>query len=160
MVVEPSVPAIVPSHGSMSRRALRSTGSLGKVPPLRRYYDALRLPAAPLSLACACDLQFRRFRVGAVGISQVPRRPSPHMPRLSDSGGILGAGLREQRPYASPLRCCLPGLPDRRLPRHRNFGVQFRSPRARCLRFVTRVTLGRHARLASDWRPCLGRAGI
>ena len=50
MGFEPDVSSIFPSHGSMSRRALYSTGSLGSVPLLPRYYDALRRPAAPLSL--------------------------------------------------------------------------------------------------------------
>jgi hypothetical protein len=39
------------SSGSSARRPLPSTGSLGTVPPLRQYYEALRLPAArPASL--------------------------------------------------------------------------------------------------------------
>jgi len=42
-----------PSNGVMIRRPLSSTGSLGMVPPLRRYYGTLRLPAALLAaLSC------------------------------------------------------------------------------------------------------------
>ena len=37
-----------PSNGVMTWRPLRSTGSLGVVPPLQRYYGTLRLPAVHL----------------------------------------------------------------------------------------------------------------
>ena len=37
-----------PSNGVMTWRPLLSTGSLGMVPPLQRYYGTLRLPAAHL----------------------------------------------------------------------------------------------------------------
>jgi hypothetical protein len=38
------VPAIYPSGGLLARRLLPSTGSLGSVPPLPRYYSTLRIP--------------------------------------------------------------------------------------------------------------------
>ena len=38
-----------PSNGVITRHPLRSTGSLGMVPPLRRYYGMLRLPTARLA---------------------------------------------------------------------------------------------------------------
>ena len=38
-----------PSDGVMTRRPLLSTGSLGMVPPPRRYYGTLRLPSVPLA---------------------------------------------------------------------------------------------------------------
>ena len=41
-------PAMFPSNGVMTWRPLLSTGSLGMVPPLPRYYGTLRLPAARL----------------------------------------------------------------------------------------------------------------
>ena len=41
-------PAMFPSNGVMTWRPLLSTGSLGMVPPLQRYYGTLRLPAAHL----------------------------------------------------------------------------------------------------------------
>ena len=42
-----------PSNGPLKRRPLPSAGSLGPVPPPRRYYGTLRPPAAPLaSLRC------------------------------------------------------------------------------------------------------------
>jgi len=39
-----------PSNGVMTWRPLLSTGSLGVVPPLLRYYGTLRLPAVLLDL--------------------------------------------------------------------------------------------------------------
>src|SRR5208283_3531878 len=41
-------PAMCPSNGVMTWRPLLSTGSLGMVPPLQRYYGTLRLPAVRL----------------------------------------------------------------------------------------------------------------
>ena len=41
-------PALCPSNGVMTWRPLLSTGSLGRVPPLQRYYGTLRLPAVHL----------------------------------------------------------------------------------------------------------------
>ena len=43
------LPFICPSNGSMSWCPLPSTGSLGSVPPLQRYYEALRLLTARLA---------------------------------------------------------------------------------------------------------------
>ena len=131
----PSFPLTVPCPGA----PFAPRGPFGSVPPLPRYYGALRLPVAPalasLALRSAVpSIQRRRRRA-----SQVPRRPSPRMPRLFDPGGTSGAGLRDSRPYVSLLRCCLPSPPTRRLPRLEHFGVQFRSLRARCLRFAARV---------------------
>ena len=42
-------PAMFPSNGVMTWCPLLSTGSLGMVPPLQRYYGTLRLPAVRLS---------------------------------------------------------------------------------------------------------------
>jgi hypothetical protein len=94
---EPDVSSIFPSHGSMSRRTLRSTGSLGPVPPLRHYYGALRRPARPARLRLRSPSAVPSFD-GADGNSQVPRRPSPRVLRLFDPGGISGAGLRDNVP--------------------------------------------------------------
>ena len=41
-------PAMFPSNGVMTWRPLLTTGSLGMVPPLQRYYGTLRLPAVRL----------------------------------------------------------------------------------------------------------------
>ena len=64
-------PASFPSSGLMARRPLPSAGSLGSVPPLRRYYEALRLPAArPAALRClrlAVSRSHPRFAPVAAG---------------------------------------------------------------------------------------------
>ena len=41
-------PAMFPSNRVMTWRPLLSTGPLGMVPPLPRYYGTLRFPAVPL----------------------------------------------------------------------------------------------------------------
>jgi hypothetical protein len=51
----PSFPLTVPCPGV----PFAPRGPSAVVPPLHRYYGALRLPAAPLSLTRACDLRFR-----------------------------------------------------------------------------------------------------
>src|SRR5882762_10407313 len=56
--MEPNVSAIFPSNVPAFRCSLSSTGSLGLVPPLPRYCEALRLPTAPPAL-----LRFLRFAV-------------------------------------------------------------------------------------------------
>jgi hypothetical protein len=144
----------------MSRRALRSTGSLGSVPPLLGYYDALRPPASPpRSLALARRFRLATERTGSPKFLGDPRHTCPGLrSRRSLRGRPPGL-----RPYAWPRRCCLPRPLARRPPQLPHFGIQFRSLRARCLRFVAtvaRVLLHGHARLASGWRPCLGRAGV
>jgi hypothetical protein len=63
-VVELSVSAISPSTGSVFRRSLPSTGSLGSVPPLQGYCGALRLPAVP-----PASLRFLRFAVPSLRLS-------------------------------------------------------------------------------------------
>jgi hypothetical protein len=124
--VSSNFPLAVPCPG-----APFAPGPFGWVPPLRRYYDALRRPSAPLSLRLRSRLAVASRRRSTRDLLS-PRRPSPHVPRLFDPGETSGAGLRERRPYAWLLRCCLPSLLSRRLPRLSHFGVQFR-PRARCL---------------------------
>ena len=91
----------------------------------------------------APQLARSRLLVGSVsprsdGISQVPRRPTPHMPRSSipAESSKLASGAK---PLRSLRRSCLPCLPTRRPPQLPHFGIQFRSLRARCLRFVTTV---------------------
>ena len=45
MVSRLGVPGISPSGGLVARHPLPSTGSLGSVPPRRRYYEVLRIPS-------------------------------------------------------------------------------------------------------------------
>ena len=156
---ELEVSSIFPSHGSMFRRALRSTGSLGSVPPLRRYYGALRLPAAPLLASLALAITVPSLD-GANGTSQVPRHPSPRAPRFFDSGGISGAGP----PGHASLRFAPSMLPSDLSASSASTTWTFRSPipqLACSLSTLRDPGCPRlHARLASGWRPCLGRAGV
>ena len=50
-----------PSNGVMTWRPLLSTGSLGMVPPLPRYYGTLRLPAARLDPFEFFTSRYHRF---------------------------------------------------------------------------------------------------
>jgi hypothetical protein len=71
MVSRLGVPGIFPSGGLMARRLLPSTGSLGSVPPLPRYYAALRIPstrpAALRFLRLAVSRSHPRFDPTAAG---------------------------------------------------------------------------------------------
>lgn len=71
MVDEPDVSFIVPSASSMLRHRLPSTGSLGSVPPLQRYYAVLRFPAAH-------SVSLRRLR------STVPKSAPVSLPRRAE----------------------------------------------------------------------------
>ena len=80
MEIEPSVSAIVPSSGSVSRCALCSAGSLGSVPLLRRSYGALRRPAPPLrslALALAVARHLPAQKTGPPKFLDDPRHACP-----------------------------------------------------------------------------------
>ena len=64
-------PDMFPSNGPLKRRPLPSAGSLGPVPPLRRYYGALRTPAARLAALRCLRLAIPPLRLVC---SQRPRR--------------------------------------------------------------------------------------
>ena len=100
-----------------------------------------------------------RYRLrGGDESSQVPGRPSrtcralrPRWDRCARPSGAL--------PYSLALRCCLPLLRRRRLPRLTSFGAQSHGPHTRCLRFAARVAPGPRKtrfRLVA----LLGRAGL
>jgi hypothetical protein len=55
-------PAMFPSNGVMTWRPLLSTGSLGMVPPLHRYYGTLRLPVVLLDPFDFFTSRYHRFR--------------------------------------------------------------------------------------------------
>src|SRR5208282_1182467 len=55
-------PAMFPSNVVMTCRPLLSTGSLGMVPPLQRYYGTLRLPAVLLDPFEFFTSRYHRFR--------------------------------------------------------------------------------------------------
>jgi hypothetical protein len=128
-------------------RSPRPPGSLPTGPAFGfllapRSIGTLRLlvarPAALRCLRLAVPPQFSgRRRRGLPSSSATSRARAPvHRPRRNLGSRTSGTG----RPYASLLRCCLPSLLSRRLPQLAHFGVRFRSPRARCLRFVVTVT--------------------
>ena len=94
---EPDVSSIFPSHGSMSRRTLRSTGSLWLGSPASSLLWRAPTSRPPRSASLALASTVPSFD-GADGNSQVPRRPSPRVLRLFDPGGISGAGLRDNVP--------------------------------------------------------------
>src|SRR5262249_7849821 len=83
-VVEPDVSAIFPSNVPAFRCSLPSTGSLGLVPPLPRYCEALRLPAAP-----PASLRFLRFAVPPLRLGFRSRRGKT----LPTAGQELFTGL-------------------------------------------------------------------
>ena len=111
-------PAMFPSNGVMTWRPLLSTGSLGMVPPLQRYYGTLRLPAVRLDPfdilhepIPSCRPWFAplgrgrptggqgvvgsglpiRIDDGNVGVSQVPWKPWWSLSVLFDPGRIRQA---------------------------------------------------------------------
>ena len=111
-------PAMFPSKGVMTWRPLLSTGSLGMVPPLPRYYGTLRLPAVRLDPfeilhepIPSCRPWFAplgrgrptggqgvvgsglpiRIDDGNVGVSQVPWKPWWSLSVLFDPGRIRQA---------------------------------------------------------------------
>src|SRR5580704_2769917 len=137
-VVELDLSFIFPSNGSMPRcRPL-----LGGVPRVGSPASALVLRHSDFQLP-----RLARSRLlggsGCTGeswISQVPRRPSPYVPRLSDPGGTVEAGLRDHVPTLCSAAVAFHAC--RRVDFHHffSFGIQYRGPHARCLRFAARVT--------------------
>ena len=73
--MEPDVSAIFPSNGSVFRCPLPSTGSLGLVPPLHRYYTALRLPVAPPASLCFLRFAVPPLRLGLRSRGRKAQRP-------------------------------------------------------------------------------------
>src|SRR5712664_2030118 len=170
-VVEPDVSSIFPSSGSVSRHPLPSTGSLGSVPPLRRYYGNARTPGHPSRLA-----SFPSFGATTVRPLLSPLPPAwgatlqgRGLSRGSPSRSVGGNGWASQVP-GGPLRAC-PALRPRR-DRHakplrrvdvafRNFGPRRLPPlsisglnHTACALAVYASQPGSpldHARLASGW---------
>ena len=152
------VSAIFPSNVPVFRCSLPSTGSLGLVPPLPRYYKALRLPAAP-----PASLRFLRFAVPPLRLglrsrgrkaqhaagqglftgipntgfidgddrtSQVPGGPHYERALLFDPGGTSALG--HCRASVLPSAKWTASAPTT----IRNFGAQSHGPLTRCLRFA------------------------
>ena len=152
-------PGIFPSSGLMARRPLPSTGSLGSVPPLPRYYEALRLPAArPAALRCL------RLAVPVAPAfrSRGPRRSGrgPGVGHPVPPAGTCREGEGASQVPGEPLVNvpCSPTPAGSRAPGHCgaatrpsvhvnnvgsrddvDFGAQWHGPLTRCLRFAARV---------------------
>ncbi len=73
-----------PSNGVMTWRPLRSTGSLGMVPPLQRYYGTLRLPAVRLDPFDFFTSRYHRFRPWFAPLGRG---------RPTGGQGVVGSGL-------------------------------------------------------------------
>jgi hypothetical protein len=72
------------SNGVMTWRPLLSTGSLGMVPPLQRYYGTLRLPAVRLDPFDFFTSQYHRFRPWFAPLGRG---------RPTGGQGVVGSGL-------------------------------------------------------------------
>ena len=149
-----------PSNGSLNRRPLPSAGSIGPVPPPRRYYEALRLPAARfaalrfLRLAIppvrpVCSQRPGRTTVGSGElVFRVPSRKLsvetagslrfPSHPRVPTPCSQTPVGPMHARPLrrlgAAPASMHNGGSRNKD-----GFGAQSHGIRTRCLRFAGRV---------------------
>ena len=119
MVDEPGVSFIVPSASSMLRHRLPSTGSLGSVPPLQRYYAVLRLPAAhSVSLRClrstvpkSAPVSLpRRAEPARRGLGLVTRCPSGFTSEASGPPRFLGVPVAHMLRSRTPVESQRPGL--------------------------------------------------
>ena len=174
-VMEPDVSAIFPSNVPVFRCSLPSTGSLGLVPPLLRYCEALRLPAAPPAL-----LRFLRSAVPPLHLGLRSRGHKAQYPRTRDfSPDSRNRTVRRRRqdpqvpggpsvnvpcsptPAGPPrsattaLRCCLPPIGQRRLPRQMLISGLNHTARTLAVYASQGGLLHRHARLASGGWPTL-----
>jgi hypothetical protein len=77
-------PAMCPSNGVMTWRPLLSTGSLGMVPPLQRYYGTLRLPVVLLDPFDFFTSRYHRFRPWFAPLGRG---------RPTGGQGVVGSGL-------------------------------------------------------------------
>ena len=174
----PSFPPPVPPAGA----PFPPRGLVGSIPPLRRYYETLRLLAVhPPALRClrpAVPSEHLRLRsVGRQGAastasglvsrcpplgglydgddeaSRVPGKPTRTHATRSDPGEVAASTASEMR------RDSLPSNARRRPSQTMHFGAQSRGLRAPCERFAPGVTPGPRItrfRLAAD----LGRMGL
>ncbi len=153
-VSRPSFPHAVPCSGA----ALCSAGSLGSVPQRLRSYCGTPTSRSTTSLTLSAR-SVVPSPDGGHGISQVPRRPSPHMPRSTTPVESTQAGLRGFAPTSCSLDVVF--RPVRIVDFHNktDFGVLFRGLRARCLRFVSVVAFrSRKTRFRLAALPC--RTGL
>ena len=156
-------------------------GLVGSIPPLRRYYETLRLlaahPPARRCLRAAVPSEHLRFAPSDAGAtstasglvsrcprpgglydgddeaSRVPGKPTRTHATRSDPGEVAASTASETR------RDDLPSNARRRPSHSMHFGAQSRGLRAPCERFAPWVTPGPRItrfRLAAD----LGRMGL
>ena len=131
----------------MTRRPLFSTGSLGMVPPLRRYYGTLRLPSVPLAALRCLRLAIppsrrtfapsdRRRAVEGIG-ALVVRAPKPELSVETDGPPRFPGTPRVPWPCSpTPARPSTPG----------HFGVSAWSPRLTRARTPAMIFRGSIAR--------------
>src|SRR5271167_3628466 len=116
-------PAMFPSNGVMTWRPLLSTGSLGMVPPLKRYYGTLRLPAAHLDPFEFFTSRYHRVARGllpsVVGVPpgarelSVPVSPSGlTMETGREKGSSLNSASLTTKPLASSVYVHVPETPS------------------------------------------------
>src|SRR5512142_2044730 len=168
MVSELGVPGICPSSGLMARRPLPSAGSLGSVPPRRRYPEALRLPVArPTALRCLREAVPRlppSFAAAAAGLELVTRYLRPGFavkaagpPRFLGDPPRACPVLRPRRDRGrqalAASRCGLPSTARRRLPR-----AGFRGSRARPARSLSPLRSPGYPGTTQDSLPAAGQA--
>ena len=173
----PSFPPTVPPAGA----PFPPRGLVGSIPPLRRYYETLRLLAAhpprfvafarryhpstcgslrrtPGATSTASGVVSRCPRPGGLSdgddeASRVPGKPTRTHATRSDPGEVAASTASETR------RDDLPSNARRRPSHSMHFGAQSRGLRAPCERFAPWVTPGPRItrfRLAAD----LGRMGL
>ena len=169
----PSFPPPVPPAGA----PFPPRGRVGSIPPLRRYYETLRLLAVhPPALRCLrpavpsehLPASLRRtpgaastasgvvsrcpppggLSDGDDEASRVPGKPTRTHATRSDPGEVAASTASETR------RDDLPSNARRRPSHSMHFGAQSRGLRAPCERFAPGVTQA-HASLGSGWRPTL-----
>ena len=143
----------------MARRLLPSTGSLGSIPPLPRYYSTLRIPSTPPAalrlLRLAVSRSHPLFAPPAAGcVGQGPGVGHPVLPpglaeKMGGPPRFLG-DLRERAPFSDPggTACARPLRRRGAAFRHVNnvgsrefnhFGAQSHGPFTHCLRFAAPV---------------------
>jgi hypothetical protein len=150
---ELDVSGIFPSNGSVSRRLLPSAGSLGSVPPLHQYYEALRLlsvrpgtlrsPSRPGTRRRLLGFAPRGGTAGKRPLGPVPLCGGPtrvfngRRRGLPGSWGTLDSVPRSQTPARGDRlgrsaggSCGLPGLRDRRPSLHPRFRGSITRPAA------------------------------
>ena len=150
----PSFPLTVPCPGA----PFAPRGPYGLVPPLRHYYGALRRPARPARLRLRSP---QRFRL-STELTGTPKFLGD--PRHACSGSSTPVESREQASGTMSLRVAPSMLPSELTASSASTTWIFRGPipQPACSLSTLRDS-GRpehRARLASDWRPCLGRAGV